>query len=64
MATNSFDADQSAGGGFVTVTVKSGTNTIHGSLFEDHSDRSLTACPWISNRSQPKLPFMSVIAGR
>src|SRR6266567_1623543 len=35
---NSFDAEQSAGGGAVSITVKSGTNAIHGTLFEDHTN--------------------------
>ena len=40
VATNSFDADQSTSGAAVNVTVKSGTNSIHGSVFEDYSDRT------------------------
>jgi len=59
MASNSFDADQSTSGAFVLVTVKSGTNAIHGSLFEDHADRSLEAYAWLANRTQPKLPFIN-----
>ncbi|MCU1261816.1 MAG: Outer rane receptor for ferrienterochelin and colicin [Bryobacterales bacterium] len=59
LASNSFDADQSAGGGAVSVTVKSGTNVLHGSLFEDHADRSLEAYAWIANRNLPKLPFIN-----
>src|SRR4051812_6935573 len=59
IATNSFDADQSSGGGYVNVTVKSGTNAIHGSLFEDHSNKSLQAYQWVANRSLPKLPFIN-----
>lgn len=58
VATGSFDADQSTGGGFVNISVKSGTNDIHGSLFEDHADRSLTAYPWLGDRTKPKLPFI------
>lgn len=59
MASNSFDADQSTGGGAVSVTIKSGTNAIHGSLFEDHADRSLEAYAWLADRTKPKLPFIS-----
>jgi len=59
VATNSFDADQSSGGGYINVTVKNGTNAIHGSLFEDHSDKSLQAYQWAANRSLPKLPFIN-----
>src|SRR5215831_7421918 len=58
VATGSFDADQSTGGGFINVTVKSGTNDLHGSLFEDHADRSLAAYPWFGDRTKPKLPFI------
>ena len=59
MTTNSFDADQSTGGGAVNITIKSGTNALHGSLFEDHSNRSLGAYPWLGDRTKPKLPFIS-----
>jgi Carboxypeptidase regulatory-like domain len=39
IATNSFDADQGfAGGAAVTVSTKSGTNDLHGVLFEHHSN--------------------------
>ncbi|HEX4228043.1 MAG TPA: TonB-dependent receptor [Bryobacteraceae bacterium] len=58
VATSSFDADQSSGGGFVNVTVKSGTNAVHGSLFEDHSDQHLQAYAWVANRTAPKLPYI------
>ena len=47
VASNSFDADQSTGGGAISVTIKSGTNTLHGSLFEDHADRSLEGA-WLA----------------
>ena len=59
VATGTFDADQSTGGGFINVSVKSGTNDIHGSLFEDHADRSLAAYPWLGDRTKPKLPFIN-----
>ena len=59
MTTNSFDADQSTGGGAVNITIKSGTNALHGSLFEDHSNRSLGAYPWLGDRTKPKLPFIN-----
>jgi hypothetical protein len=58
IATNSFDADQSSGGAFVNVTVKSGTNAFHGSLFETHADQHLEAYQWAANRTRPKLPFI------
>jgi hypothetical protein len=59
VATNAFDADQSSGGGYINVTVKSGTNAVHGSLFEDHSNKSLQAYQWTANRNLPKLPFIN-----
>jgi hypothetical protein len=59
LASNSFDADQSTGGGAISVTIKSGTNALHGSLFEDHADRSLEAYAWLADRTKPKLPFIS-----
>ncbi len=59
VATNSFDADQSTSGAAVNVTVKSGTNALHGSLFEDHADRSLEAYQWVADRTKPKAPFVN-----
>ncbi len=58
VATNSFQADQSAGGAFVNVTIKNGTNAVHGALFEDHTDEDLQAYTWAANRSLPKLPYI------
>ena len=57
VATSTFDADQSAGGGYINVTVKSGTNVLHGSAFEDFSNQSLAAYQWAANRSLAKLPY-------
>ena len=59
IATNSFDADQSSGGGFVSVTVKSGTNAVHGSLFEDHANKDLIAYSWVADRTKPKLQYIN-----
>ena len=59
MASNSFDADTSTGGGAVSVTIKGGTNSLHGSLFENHADRSLEAYAWLADRTKPKLPFIN-----
>ena len=59
VATNAFDADQSSGGGYINVTVKGGTNAVHGAVFEDHSDKSLQAYQWAANRNLPKLPFIN-----
>jgi hypothetical protein len=47
VVTNSFDADQGmAGGAAVNVQVKSGTNTISGSLFEYVTDSALKNRPY------------------
>jgi hypothetical protein len=47
VVTNSFDADQGmAGGAAVNVQVKSGTNTISGSLFEYITDSALKNRPY------------------
>jgi hypothetical protein len=55
---NSFDAEQSAGSGAVNITVKSGTNQIHGVLFEDHTDNRLKAYPWAANRFAPEPKYI------
>jgi hypothetical protein len=52
MSGNSFDAEQQSGGGAVNITVKSGTNSIHGVLFEDHTDQHLQAYPYLADRTQ------------
>src|SRR5205823_4500689 len=42
VVTNSFDAEQGlAGGAVINVQIKSGTNDLHGSAFEYHSDNHL-----------------------
>jgi len=44
VVTNSFDAEQGlAGGAAINVQIKSGTNDLHGSIFENHSDNRLAA---------------------
>jgi len=50
---NSFDAEQQSGGGAVNITVKSGTNSVHGVLFEDHTDQHMEAYPWAADRKLP-----------
>jgi Carboxypeptidase regulatory-like domain/TonB dependent receptor len=56
---NSMDAEQSAGGGAIDLTVKSGTNAIHGVLFEDHTDQHIEAYPWAANRSLPNPRYIN-----
>ena len=44
IVSNSFDAEQGlAGGAAISVQIKSGTNDLHGSAFEYHSDQHLKA---------------------
>jgi carboxypeptidase family protein/TonB-dependent receptor-like protein len=46
IVTNSFDAEQGlAGGAAINLQTKTGTNQMHGSLFEYHSDNHLKAWP-------------------
>ena len=55
VVTNSQDAEQgTAGGVAINITTKSGTNDVHGSLFEFHSDRGLQAYQWGANGALPK----------
>ncbi len=47
VVTNNFDAEQGlAGGAAVNVQIKSGTNNLHGSLFEYHDNHLTKARPW------------------
>jgi hypothetical protein len=58
VVTNSFDAEQGlAGGAAVNVQIKSGTNNLHGSLFEFHTDNHLKAKPFFlpPGQDKPKL---------
>ena len=55
VVTSSFDAEQGlAGGAAINLSIKSGTNEIHGSAFEYHSDQHIQAYAWNSDRTQPK----------
>jgi hypothetical protein len=46
VVTSSFDAEQGlAGGSAINVQIKSGTNDVHGSAFEYHSNQHLKAWP-------------------
>ena len=52
ITTNSFDAEQgAAGGAAVNVTIKSGTNELHGSLFERNQNNDMTAVNYFSHTS-------------
>ncbi len=58
VVTNSFDAEQGlAGGAAVNVQIKSGTNELHGSLYEFHTNNHLKARPFFlpSAQGKPKL---------
>src|SRR2546425_5033760 len=60
IVTNSFDAEQGlAGGAAVNVQIKSGTNELHGSAFEYHSDNALKARNFFlpTNQTNPKLVY-------
>ena len=57
VVTNSFDAEQGlAGGAAVNVQIKSGTNAIHGSAFEYHTNNRMKAKPYIlpAGKVKPK----------
>lgn len=59
IVTNSFDAEQGlAGGAAINVSVKSGTNTMHGSVFEYHTNNALKAKPWILPQGLGKPKFV------
>ena len=58
VVTSSFDAEQGlAGGAAINLTIKSGTNEVHGSAFEYHTNESIMAYPWNSDRTQDKPAF-------
>ncbi len=46
-----------AGGAIVNTSIKSGTNEIHGALFEYLRNSALDATPWTSQANAKKLPF-------
>jgi hypothetical protein len=56
---NSFSAEQTATGGAVSVTVKSGTNSVHGALFADHTNQHLQAYPWAADRTLPNPKYIN-----
>jgi hypothetical protein len=57
--TNGYNAEYGrAAGGVINVTLKSGTNALHGSLFEYLQNKDLDANTWTNNRAgQPRGPF-------
>jgi hypothetical protein len=58
--SNSYDAQFGrTGGGFTIITVKSGTNQLHGQLFEYHKNEKLRANDWVANKDgeTEKTPF-------
>ncbi|HJZ96328.1 MAG TPA: carboxypeptidase-like regulatory domain-containing protein, partial [Candidatus Solibacter sp.] len=58
VVTNSFDAEQGlAGGAAVNVQIRSGTNSIHGAVFEYNSNNHLKAKPFFLpvGQDKPKL---------
>jgi len=57
--TNGYTAEYGrAAGGVIDVTLKSGTNSLHGTLFEYLQNRDLDANTWSNDRAgQPKGPF-------
>jgi len=60
VVTGAADADQGlAGGSAVNVQVKSGTNQVHGSIFEYHADNALKAKPFFLPPNQRKPKFIN-----
>jgi hypothetical protein len=52
ITTNSFDAEQgAAGGAAVNVTIKSGTNSLHGVMYERNQNNNMTAVNYFSHSS-------------
>ena len=57
--TNSMDAEQGlAGGAAINVAIKTGTNDIHGSAFNYHTDQHLKAYPWNNPRTDRQGKFI------
>jgi hypothetical protein len=55
VVTNNFDAEQGlAGGAAINVQIKSGTNNLHGSLFEYHFDEKMRAKSYFTPVGTPK----------
>jgi len=59
VVTSSFDAEQGlAGGATINVQIKSGTNEVHGSAFEYHSNQHLKAWPESVPPGQSQKPML------
>jgi hypothetical protein len=58
--SNNYDAQYGrTGGGVISASLKSGTNTLHGSLYEYYRDKILNANTWQGNfAGQPRGPFL------
>src|SRR5437867_3372295 len=58
--TNNYDAQYGrTGGGVVSATLKSGTNQLHGTVYEYHRNKVLNANTFQANRQgQPRGPFI------
>jgi Carboxypeptidase regulatory-like domain/TonB dependent receptor len=55
VVTNSFDAEQGlAGGSAINVQIKSGTNELHGSIFEYHTNEKLRTQNYFAPPGTPK----------
>ena len=60
VVTNSFDAEQGlAGGAAISVNIKSGTNAMHGSAFEYHTNNAIKSRSYFlpANQRKPKMVF-------
>jgi hypothetical protein len=59
VVTNSFETETGlAGGAAIYVQAKSGTNSLHGTAFEDHDNQHLNARPFFLPASQSKPKFV------
>jgi hypothetical protein len=59
VVTNSYNAEQGlAGGAAINVSIKSGTNALHGSAFEYHNDNNLKANPYFLPPGQNKPKYI------
>src|SRR5712671_110384 len=59
VVTNSFDAEQGlASAAALNIQTKTGSNAIHGSLFEDHTDQHVKAYAWAADRTQPQPKYI------